>query len=55
MVEIQDVRYSSGLYKERFCPPYVWMPPVHTSHKACFVRLRECPYAPIHLDALCMF
>ena len=32
--------------------PYVWMPPVHTQHKACFVRLRGCPYAPIHLDAL---
>ena len=33
----------------------VWMPPVHTQHKACFVTLRQCPYAPIHLDAPCMF
>ena len=33
MVEIQDGRYSLGLYKRRFCPTYVWMPPVHTQHK----------------------
>ena len=43
-------------------PPYVWMLPyvwmmfgcplyIHNTKKACFVRLRGCPYAPIHLDA----
>ena len=46
-------------------PPHVWTPPVcldvlhifgcslyiHNTEKACFVRLRGCPYAPIHLDA----
>ena len=42
--------------------PYVWMPPyvwkmfgyllyIYNTKKACFVRLRGCPYAPIHLDA----
>ena len=42
--------------------PCIWMSPVHTQHKkACFVRLRGCPYAPTHLDspicldAPCMF
>ena len=34
------------------CLDDVWMLPVHTQHKkACFVTLRECPYAPILLDA----
>ena len=28
------------------CPPYI-----HNTKKACFVTLRECPYAPIYLDA----
>ena len=28
------------------CPLYI-----HNTKKACFVRLRGCPYAPIHLDA----
>ena len=52
MVEIQDGRYSSGLYKKK----NVWMPMyIHNTKKACFVRLRGCPYAPIHLDAPCMF
>ena len=47
MVKIQDGRYSSGLYKKMFgCPLYI-----HNTKKACFVRLRGCPYAPIHLDA----
>ena len=32
------------------CPLYI-----HNTKKACFVRLRGCPYAPIHLDAPCMF
>ena len=28
---------------------------IHNTKKACFVRLRGCPYAPIHLDApICM-
>ena len=34
------------------CLDDVWMPPVHTQHKeTCSVMLRECPYAPMHLDA----
>ena len=33
MVEIQDGRYNSGLYKKVLCPPYVWMPSVHTQYK----------------------
>ena len=33
MAGIQDGRYSSGLYKKMLCPPYVWMPLVHTQHK----------------------
>ena len=44
------------------CLDDVWMPTVHIQHKkACFVRLRVCPYASIHLytpiclDAPCMF
>ena len=28
------------------CPPYT-----HNTKKACYVILRGCPYAPIHLDA----
>ena len=38
--------------------PYVWMPHmfgcllyIYNTKKACLVRLRGCPYAPIHLDA----
>ena len=31
------------------CPLYIY-----NTKKACFVTLRECPYAPIHLDAPCM-
>ena len=47
----QDGRYSSGLYKKMFgCPLYI-----QNTKKACFVRFRGCPYAPIHLDAPCMF
>ena len=46
MAEIQDGRYSSGLYKKGMphmfgCPLYM-----HNTKKACFVRLRGCPYAP---------
>ena len=44
-------------YAQYICkPPYVWMPPyIHNTKKACFVRLRGCPYTPIHLDApICM-
>ena len=44
------------------CPSYVWLSLyIHNTKKACFVRLRGCPYAPIHLDvptcldAPCMF
>ena len=48
------------------CPLYVLMmfgSPlyIHNTRKACFVRLRGCPYAPIHfdghicLDSPCMF
>ena len=32
------------------CPPYI-----HNTKKAFFVTLKECPYAPIHLDAPCMY
>ena len=31
------------------------MPPLHTEHKESMLCLRGCPYAPIHLDAPCMF
>ena len=48
------------------CPLYVWVMfgcplYIHNTKKACFVRLRGCPYAPyiwippICLDAPCMF
>ena len=37
-------------YTKNGVPPYVWMSPVHTQHKES-IRLRGCPYAPIHLDA----
>ena len=51
MAEIQDGRYSSGLYK-RFCPHMFGCPLyIQNTKKACFVRLRGCPYASIHLDA----
>ena len=46
------------------CPQYICTPPcldtlhmcgcplyIHNTKKACFVRLRWCPYTPIHLDA----
>ena len=34
------------------CLDDVWTPLyLHNTKKACFVRLRGCPYAPIHLDA----
>ena len=37
--------------------PYVWMifgcPITHNTKKACFVSLKGCPYAPIHVDAPC--
>ena len=37
-------------------PLYVWMMfgcllYIHNTKKVCFVILKECPYAPIHLDA----
>ena len=37
-------------------PPYVWMmygcpQYIHNTKKACSVRLRGCPYAPINLNA----
>ena len=40
--------------------PYVWMIfgcplYIHNTKKGCFVRLRGCPYAPIHLDAPCTY
>ena len=39
-------------YTKKLCPPYVWMPPcIHNTKKACFVRLRGCPYAPYIWDA----
>ena len=51
-MEIQDGRYSSGLYKKGFAPHMFGCPLyLHNTKKACFVRLRGCPYAPIHLDA----
>ena len=44
------------------CFDDVWMPLyIHNTKKACFVRLKGCPHAPIHLDspicldAPCMF
>ena len=38
------------------CVDNVWMPPyIHNTKKACFVTQREDPYAPIHLDAPCIF
>ena len=58
MVDIQDGRYSSGLYKKWCvshmlgCPMYI-----HNTKKACFVRLRVAhmpPYIwmpPVCLDA----
>ena len=34
------------------CLDDAWMTHVHTQHKErMLVRLRGCPYAPIHLDA----
>ena len=34
------------------CLDNVWIPPyIHNTKIACFFTLRECPYAPIHLDA----
>ena len=37
-------------------PPYIWMPPVHKHHKESMLcQTKGCPYAPIHLDAPCMF
>ena len=41
------------MFRCPICLDDVWMPPVHTQHKACFVRLRGCPYVPIHVDAPC--
>ena len=36
------------------CLDDFWMPLyIHNTKKACFVRIRGCPYAPIHLDAPC--
>ena len=38
------------------CPPYVWMPPVHTQHKESILcETKGCLYAPICLNAPCMF
>ena len=52
MVEIQDGRYSSGLYKKGFAPHMFGCPLyIHNTKKGCFVRLKWCPYAPIPLDA----
>ena len=52
MAEIQDGRYSSGLYKKGFAPSYVLMPPVHTQHKeSMFCQTKGVPICPIHLDA----
>ena len=47
MVEIQDGGYSSGLYKN-CCAPHMFEFPlyIHNRKKACFVRLRGCPYDP---------
>ena len=68
MAEIQDGGYSSELYKKCYalhmfrCPLYI-----HNTKKACFVRLRGCPYAhtfgcpnmfgcpPVYLDTPLMF
>ena len=47
MAEIQDGRYSLGLYKTMVCPHMSGCPLyVHSTKKACFVRLRGCPYGP---------
>ena len=37
------------------CLDNVWIPPyIHNIKKACFVTLRECQYAPIHLNSPCI-
>ena len=48
MAEIQDGRYSSGLYKNKWYAPICLDAPlyIHNTKKACFFRLRGCPYAP---------
>ena len=53
MVEIQDGKYSSGLHTKKNCTPHMFGCPlyIHNTKKACFVRLRGCPYASIYLDA----
>ena len=53
-----DAPYMLGHSHMFRCPPYVYMMfgcPLykHNTKKACFVRLRGCPYAPIHVDAPC--
>ena len=46
-MEIQDVRYSLGLYKKMVFPHMCGCPLcIHNTKKACFIRLRGCPYAP---------
>ena len=39
-------------YTKKCCSPHKFGCPlyIHNTKKACFVRLRGCPYAPIHLD-----
>ena len=47
MVEIQDGRYSSGLYKKWYAPICLDVACTYTTQrKHCYVRLRGCPYAP---------
>ena len=40
-------------FTKKVCPHMLGCPLyINNTKKACFVRLRGCPYAPIHLDAL---
>ena len=40
-------------YTKKCCAPYMFGCPlyIHNTKKTCFVRIKGCPYAPIHLDA----
>ena len=39
-------------YTKNAIPPYFGCPMyIHNTKKASFVRLRGCPYVPLHLDA----
>ena len=53
-----DTTHMFGYPQYVWTPLYVWIMfgcplHIHNTKKSCFVTLRECPYAPIHLDAPC--